>query len=225
MRLADPGETALDIGANIGYMSLVLARAVGPRGRVVSFEPCPSVLPILRMNVDSWVSLQFAPIEIRAIALSDRDGEGQLGLPADSDQNWGLASLEVAEGGIPIQLQRLDSLESHGAGIMKVDVEGHEAAVFEGAQNLLAHKLIRDILFEEHQPYPARSHKILLEHGYRIFRLTRSTGRPLLLPADQLARQAYLPSNYIATADPARAENRFRASGWYALSNGLHHNR
>jgi FkbM family methyltransferase len=225
MRLTDAGDTALDVGANIGYMTLVLALSVGPRGRVLSFEPSPAVLPTLCTNVNNWKSLQIAPIEIMTIALSDRDGEGCLGFPADYGRNWGLASLEVEEGGIPVKLYRLDSLESRGAGVMKVDVEGHEAAVFSGAQNLLAHKLIRDILFEEHRPYPARSHKVLLEHGYRIFRLTRSTWRPLLLPADAPARQAYLPSNFVATADPSRAESRFRAPGWCALSNRPRRNR
>jgi len=219
-RLADPGDTALDLGANIGYMTLVLARAVGPNGRVLSFEPSPAVLPTLRLNVQSWASLPIGPIEIHAIAVSDRDGEGRLGIPADSDQNWGVASLEVADGSIPAQLRRLDSLETQGAGIMKIDVEGHEASALAGARNLLSRKLIRDILFEEHQPYPARSHQILLDHGYRIFRLTRSTGRPLLLPAGAPSRQAYLPSNFLATADPARAESRFTAPGWFALSSG-----
>jgi FkbM family methyltransferase len=221
MRLTDEGDNAIDVGANIGYMTLVLALSAGPRGRVRSFEPSPKVLPTLRANVDNWKSLQVAPIELTTIALSDRDGEGRLGFPTDYGGNWGVASLELEKGGIPVKLCRLDSVESRGAEVMKVDVEGHEAAVFSGAQNLLSRKVIRDILFEEHQPYPASSHKILLEHGYRIFRLTRSTWRPLLLPPDAPPCQAYLPSNYLATTDPSRAESRFQASGWYALSKEL----
>jgi FkbM family methyltransferase len=220
MRLTDAGDTAFDVGANIGYMTLVLAMSVGPRGRVVSFEPSPNVLPTLRMNVSNWKSLQIAPVEIKTFALSDRDGEGRLGFPAYCNQNWGVASLEVEEAGIPVKRCRLDSLESGGAAVMKVDVEGHEAAVFSGAENLLARKLIRDIVFEEHHPYPARSHQILLEHGYRIFRLARSAWRPLLLPADAPPRQRYLPSNFVATTDSSRAESRCRPQGWRALSNG-----
>lgn len=225
MRLADAGDTTLDVGANIGYMTLVLALSIGPRGRVTSFEPNPDLLPTLQTNVNNWKSLQIAPIEIKTIAVSDRDGEGCLGFPAEYGQNWGVASLELGGGGIPIRLSRLDSLESGGVGVMKVDVEGHEASVFSGAQNLLARKLIRDIVFEEHQPYPALSHKLLLEHGYQIYRLTRSTWRPLLLPADAPPRQAYAPSNFVATADPSRAECRFRAPGWFALSNGKRRSR
>ncbi len=223
VRLADVGDTSLDVGAIIGYMSLVLARSVGPRGRVLSFEPSPAVLPLLRSNVHNWKSLPIAPIEIHSIALSNQDGEGRLGFPSGGDPNWGVASLEVEEASVPVQLRRLDSLDIGRVDLVKIDVEGHEASVFAGARNLLARRLIRDILFEEHQPYPAPSHEILLEHGYSIFRLTRSTWRPLLLPADAPSRQPYLPSNFVATIDPLRAQTRFRAPGWYALSNGLHH--
>ena len=218
MRLTDAGETALDVGANIGYMTLVLALSAGPRGRVLSFEPNADIVPILRVNVTNWKLLEIAPIEIKTVALSDRDGEGTLGFSTDYGQNWGVASLEAPSGVVPVMLRRLDSIQSGNVGVMKVDVEGHEAAVLAGAQDLLARNLVRDILFEEHDRYPARSHKMLIEHGYRIFRLTRSIWRPLLLPADAAPRQAYLPSNFLATADPARAENRFRAPGWYALS-------
>jgi FkbM family methyltransferase len=224
MRLTDAGDTALDIGANIGYMSLVFALSAGRRGRVVCFEPNKDVLPRLLRNVRGWKSLPIAPIEVRTVAISDRDGEGYLGFPPEYDQNCGVASLAI-NGCMPVELRRLDSLEIAGADLMKVDVEGHEAEVFAGARNLLAGRLVRDILFEEHQPYPARSHKILLDHGYRIYRLTRSVWRPLLLPAEAPPRQAYLPPNFLATADPPRAQKRLHGRGWYALSNRPRRNR
>ena len=225
IRLADAGDTALDVGANIGYMTLVLALAVGPQGSVVCFEPNTDVLPTLRANVNNWSSLHIAPIEIRTAALSNQNGEGCLGFPAGYGTNCGLASLEMEDGGIPVKLCRLDALDIHVAGLMKVDVEGHESAVFSGAQNLLAGKRIRDILFEELNPYPAASHAMLLDCGYHIFRLTRSVGRPLLLAPDAPPRQSYLPSNFLATIDSRRARDRFEAWGWRALSAEPHVNR
>jgi len=218
MRLTDAGDTALDVGANIGYVSLVLALSTGPRGRVFCFEPNPSLLPTLRANVDNWSSLDAAPIQIETIALSDHNGEGVLGFPDDYATNRGLASLELKNGGIPVCIRRLDSLEIDRPRIMKVDVEGHEAAVFGGAERLLARKLIRDILFEEHEPYPTKSQKILLEHGYHIFRLTGSAWRPMLLPPDSFSRDTNRPPNYLATADPSRALARFASWGWRSLS-------
>lgn len=220
LRLADPGETGIDVGANVGYMSLVLARATGARGRVVCFEPNAEIIPTLRENVSEWSALGIAPIEVQTVALSEHDGEASLGFPSDYEGNRGTASLEIASGGTPVAVRRMDSLVTGPVGVMKVDVEGHEPGVFAGARDLLARKQVRDILFEEHQSYPARSHQILLDHGYHLFRLTRSPWRPLLLPPEAASRQSYLPSNFLATADPARALARFRAWGWRALRAG-----
>jgi FkbM family methyltransferase len=217
-RLADRGETALDLGANIGYASLVLARAVGPDGRVICFEPNPAILPTLRANVSKWSSLPAARIRIEEIAVSDANGEGVLGFPEEYEQNQGLGTLELRTAGVPVSIRRLDSLDIASVGVMKVDVEGHEASVFKGAQDLLAEKRIRDILFEEHVAYPAPSHQILLAHGYHVFRLTRSTLRPLLLPPEAPSRQSFLPPNFLATLNPERAAARFAPWGWFALS-------
>ena len=221
MRLTDSGDTALDVGANIGYTALVLARSSGPEGRVCCFEPNQALLPTLRTNVNNWKVLHIAPIQIETVALSDRTGTAVLGFPDDYALNQGGASLEQENNGVPVSVCRLDSLDINGAGILKVDVEGHEAAVFVGAEALLARKLIRDILFEEHGSYPARSHRILLDHGYRIFRVARSTWRPLLLPPGDGPRQPYLPPNYLATTDASRANARFVPWGWSALSMNL----
>jgi len=217
-RLADPGETALDLGANIGYASLVLARAVGPRGRVICFEPNPALLPLLKANVENWSHLPVAPIQVEAVAVSGTNGDGMLGFPDEYARNQGVATLEISTGGVPVSIRRLDSFDISSVGVMKVDVEGHETSVFSGAESLLAGKRIRDIMFEEHEAYPARSHQMLLDHGYHMFRVTRSTFRPLLLPPEAQSRQVFLPPNFLATLDPIRASARFAAWGWSALS-------
>jgi FkbM family methyltransferase len=227
-RLTDAGDSALDIGANIGYITLVLARSAGPAGRVLCFEPNPALLPTLRTNVDNWKSLQVAPIQIETFAISERNGDALLGFPEDYARNQGLASLELKKDGVPVSVRRLDSMEIKGAGIMKLDVEGHEAAALSGAEGLLAGGQIRDILFEEHGSYPARSHKILLEHRYNIFRVTGSIWRPLLLPPEAPPRRTFLPPTYppcyLATADPSRAHARFAPWGWSALTARLRRN-
>ena len=53
-RLLDPGETAVDIGANIGYMTGLMARRAGPRGRVIALEPHPDIFAELQRNVGEW---------------------------------------------------------------------------------------------------------------------------------------------------------------------------
>lgn len=222
MRLADAGDSALDIGANVGYTSLVLALSVGPKGHVCAFEPNPYILPTLHANLNEWGSLRIAPVTVNTNAISDRDGEATLGFPSEYVRNEGLASLESTKGGVAVTVKKLDSLDINRVGIMKIDVEGHESAVISGATQLLKSGEVRDIFFEEHEEYPARSHQCLLHHKYSIFRVSGSMFGPLLLPPQAKARSPFLPPvyppNYLATLDAARAQQRFRARGWQALS-------
>jgi len=189
---------------------------------VRTFEPNPYIIPTLRANLNEWSSLRIAPIDVETIAISDRDGAATLGFPSDYAQNEGLASLESIEDGIPVNVSRLDSLDLDGVRIMKIDVEGHESAVIAGATRLLRSAGIRDILFEEHEKYPARSHQTLVDHKYSIFRISGSMFGPLLLPPQAKVRSPFLPPvyppNYLATLDPSRARQRFRPRGWQALS-------
>jgi FkbM family methyltransferase len=212
IRLSSPGETAIDVGANIGYTSLALAKAVGPGGRVIAYEPHPQALSLLRRNV----AKEITPIEIIPVALSDRDGTGVLGQP--DERNRGFAGLGLPGCGTTVLVRRLDGFESADARIMKIDVEGHEAAVFAGARGLLGSQQVRDIIFEENASYPAPSHQSLEEFGYRIFRISRTLSRPILLPAHAPMWPPYLPANWLATLDAERANQRFARSGWRALS-------
>jgi hypothetical protein len=176
------------------------------------------------MNVDQWKSPLLAEIDVAEVALSDRDGAAMLGFPDGYSGNHGLASLETGTNGVLVAVRRLDSFELTSVGVMKIDVEGHEAAVLSGAVKLLGRKAIREIIFEEHGPYPAHSHQILLDYGYQIFRVTGSTFHPFLLPPHMEVRGPFLPPeyppNYIATLDASRAISRFRATGWRSLTGG-----
>ena len=55
-RLLDAGETALDVGANIGYMTCLLARRAGVGGKVIALEPHPQIFTELDDNVAGWTS-------------------------------------------------------------------------------------------------------------------------------------------------------------------------
>jgi FkbM family methyltransferase len=217
LRLADAGEVGLDAGANVGYMSLVLGRAVGPSGSVVSFEPNPVILPRLRQNLELWHHPAVAPIRLEAYALSSSNGDATLGLPDQFAWNEGTAGLDVGGAGVHVIKRCLDSLGLADVGVMKIDVEGHEAEVLRGASEMLKRHAIRDIVFEEHRAFPAASHQMLVDFGYTVFRISRSLFGPLLLSPDSESRQKYLPSNYLATAERQRAERRFAPRGWQAL--------
>src|SRR5437867_277216 len=149
-RLTDPGDWCLDVGANIGYMSALLAERAAPGGKVLSFEPHPLVFKRLQKNLGSEIECRTNGGGVRIVlsqhALGNLDGEAELLEPERFNHNSGGSSLATAEGlpptGIrhPVTVRRLDSLfrGQERFGVAKVDVEGAELAVFEGAERLLS---------------------------------------------------------------------------------------
>src|SRR5260370_10843956 len=104
-------------------------------------------------------------------------------LPGWDDQ------LESQRSGIAVEVRRLDEFIDSEIGVMKLDVEFHEAQVLKGAGKLLPN--IRDIVFEEIGPYPQESHKILERAGFRIvwfeehllgLKMIEPTSRPKCAP-------------------------------------------
>lgn len=132
-----PGDTFLDIGANIGWMTLVGARAVGQEGRVIAIEANPHTLPILQHNVE----LNKANcVEIYGVAVYDEPGTARL------FENWnvnrGGASLLSQDDtpGIEVQVETLDRLfdPETPLAVVKIDVEGLEPQVLKGGSHWFA---------------------------------------------------------------------------------------
>ena len=135
------GQLALDIGANKGAYTYWLARAVGSSGRVVAFEPQRWLAQRLDRAVHGfgWDHVRVAPV-----ALSSTTGTATFHIPADG-AHWE-ASLERHDSRGPLVTEsvetcRLDDLVPQlgleRVDFIKVDVEGHELAVFEGAAAML----------------------------------------------------------------------------------------
>jgi FkbM family methyltransferase len=146
------GAVVYDIGANVGYYSLLAAVLVGEEGKVYAFEPLPRNIDYLRRHVGLN---HFAQVEIIEVAVSDRSGKIAFDLGPSS------AMGHIAESGeIEVQQVCLDELLDAGEiqppEFMKVDVEGAEYDVLKGARTLL--ERYRPILFldthqrEAHQP-------------------------------------------------------------------------
>jgi len=66
------GETVYDVGANLGYVSLSLAKRVGPTGHVAAFEPIPQNVELLRKNI---ANNRLSSVRVFDVAASDRTGE------------------------------------------------------------------------------------------------------------------------------------------------------
>ncbi|MBK9062262.1 MAG: FkbM family methyltransferase [Acidobacteria bacterium] len=136
------GMCVFDVGANIGYYTLLAARAVGSSGRVWAFEPEPHNFALLTRNV---AENGFANVQLVNAAVSDRAGVLRLHL---DDANFGAHSLEAGSvrtsSGRSVDVDAVfldrfaDEALSFGAGILvKVDVQGAEALVVAGAHRLL----------------------------------------------------------------------------------------
>jgi FkbM family methyltransferase len=216
LRLAEPGELAIDVGANIGAMSSALAAAVGPEGEVWSFEPNPTVLEVLERSVAAW----DRRVVVHPFALSDADGTSEL-IVSRVAGNQGLAHLggdalptdDVHE----ITTRRLDDLVGdRSVGVMKVDAEGHESFVLAGAPRLLAEGRVRDLVYEDLGGYPSPVSATLEAAGYRIWALGRTFLRPRLDPPTRLTAGEEGQS-YLATRDPERAARLLGRRGWRAL--------
>jgi FkbM family methyltransferase len=227
-RLLEPGEIAVDAGANIGYMTSILAVRTGARGCVYAFEPNPRVFPRLLKNITTWASLpQMGRIISSTEALSNHSGEMLLHLPISFEVNQGLATLHpaVLQGGtrqsFPVALTTLDEnlAQERQIGVLKIDVEGHELAVLQGASTLLKEHRIRDIVFESHLGYPTAVTDLLESHGYHLYQLTRSFWRVELRSPLEIMDPARVDEspNYLATLEPERAEQRMRRKGWTVL--------
>src|SRR3989442_798924 len=82
------GDTVYDVGANIGYVSLSLAKRVGPKGSVIAFEPVPRNVDLLRKNIEVN---GLKNIQLFGFAASDRRGEINLRMaekPAMANIGW-----------------------------------------------------------------------------------------------------------------------------------------
>jgi FkbM family methyltransferase len=225
-RLADPGETAVDAGANIGYASCALAAAVGTEGRVLAVEPHPAVHALLARNVGRWgrEAGRLAPVELCPVALSGGRGAGALATGGRFESNRGTATLApqfrtFAAAEVAVPLVTLDELAAgRPIGVLKLDVEGHELEVLTGARELLGAGLVRDVLVEAREGRPSPVTELLADHGYAVFE-TRSTltGPRLGARRPDPAVDHLEPPTLLATLDPERLRRRFRPRGWRAL--------
>jgi FkbM family methyltransferase len=181
------------------------------------------VFELLAANVERWrAEDELAPITTHREALSDSAGTAELEVSPAFFANMGLAAVRTAtdaSGGtdaVTVALRRLDEVVGAGPiGMLKVDVEGHEPAVLRGAGALLAEGLVRDVVFEDHDPYPSEATEIVEAAGYRVLSLENDLlGLRLGAPGDRGETAAWPGPSYLATREATRALERLRVRGW-----------
>ena len=138
-KLCKPGTTVLDVGANAGCHTLRFAQLVGPRGRVVAFEPMSPAFARLKKNVELNV---FDNIVLEKMALSNRSRKGQKMVMACSWPLYGVDEVHrhpLTRGRVVTDIVDFVTLDEYVQArdvaridLIKLDVEGHEFKVLQG---------------------------------------------------------------------------------------------
>jgi FkbM family methyltransferase len=141
LRQLRPGDTAVDIGAHKGAYTYWMQKAVGPTGRVFSFEPQPQLAEYLKRVKDA---LRMANVTVENAGVSSTSGTMQLTVPGHGPSPGGTLEPGLIQGErltYPVRIVTLDEyFQQHPAGnlrLVKCDVEGHELEVFRGAGHIL----------------------------------------------------------------------------------------
>ncbi len=180
------GDTFIDIGANIGLMSLHAGKILGENGRVVSFEPLSNTYNILVENI---ALNNFRNVEVVNTAIGSTNGVVDI---FDNIVNRGSSSLikpNYTESCHKIPINRLDDyLEEHGINsinCIKIDVEGWELEVLKGAANTLSGFEAPICIIECSTMHPTHGgdtkdiYTFLQDiNSYRLFRLARGKEKP-----------------------------------------------
>ena len=180
-RALGPGDIALDIGANLGLVSLRMSARVGTTGQVHAFEPQPRLLRYLEQTK---ALNPECPLTVHPIALGAEDATMAMHVPA---ANAGAASLRGSFAdrddiqAIEVPVRRLDDYAKEigldRTAFIKMDVEGFEADVLEGATQFLEHTRPHVIVLEENRPAIedgySKALRALIELDYKLHSLPR----------------------------------------------------
>ena len=185
-QLVKPGMTILDIGANIGYYSVIAARLAGPSGRVLAFEPELVNFDLLKKNI---TENNFTTAEGFAIAVADHTGTMTLHLSSNNKGNHSLVSTEAESAqftsSIEVPVERVDNVLARKnitrVDIIKIDVEGAEPLAFAGMTETLTQpdmaicmEFYPDVLYRSGSS-PQELLKLILKKGFTIYEMDENS--------------------------------------------------
>lgn len=188
-----PGRHVVDIGANIGWFTMLFALRVGPEGHVLAVEPSVANARLLEA---SRRANGFGNITLLPVAASDDNGALALGRVYSNGTTSTLDSVDALDAEIVPSLRLDDVLarRSHPIDLVKIDVEGHEALALGGMARTLAED--RPVIVSEFAPdmmrgrsaMSGRDYLVWLEGmGYRLAVIAQQ-GAPVAGDADAVLR-------------------------------------
>lgn len=167
-----PGQVVYDVGSNVGFMTLVASKLVGPTGTVIAFEPIRRTASQLAAQVKVN---DLKNVIVKNCAVSDREGISRMSIDSfscmarlsDSASNYGKGSTYEEE----VATTTLDKVvtEHPAPDLLKIDVEGAEMMVLNGATGLLRdHRPV--IIIELHsEELSQQFHHFISEYGYDLW--------------------------------------------------------
>jgi FkbM family methyltransferase len=169
-----PGGWAIDVGANVGHYSARLSHLVGPKGRVIAFEPIPETFELLASNVSR---LPIKNITLINSAVSDCTSCIGMEIPSFDTglKNFYQAHISVSGNfGMSVMSVAIDSIcIPEPINLIKIDAEGHEYQVIQGARRTISSS--RPVLIVEGNDQAV---EVLLSNiGYRFRQLPKSPNR------------------------------------------------
>ena len=146
-RHARAGMTVLDIGANIGLYSMLLAELVGGDGKVFAFEPDPVLFEAAVVNAQQNEKSEV--LELQNLALGSRSGQATLYRSSFNSGDNRLSASATHKDAVSVEIARLDDvLGDTPIDLVKMDVQGWEAEVLRGMEQILKNNSEMTIYFE-----------------------------------------------------------------------------
>ena len=205
-RLLEPGQQAIDVGANYGVYCLSIAMAVGPQGRVWAFEPASSTAAFLEQGI---AANKFGQVVLERCALSRECGTARLTLNENSELNTLDAAVRAESASEMVRVVTLDDcLHRYGwsqIDLLKIDAEGQESNIIDGGRRFLT-ELSPLILYEVKSREELNLELVgkLAAFGFDSYRLV--PGLDLLVPFDAAAKpDGYLLNLFCCKKDRATA--------------------
>ena len=174
-----PGDLCLDIGANIGAITLVMSFATGRKGKVIALEPHPRMVERLMANVELN---RLENVSIMPVALSDTAGRATLYAAEEDQFNQGRSSLKPSEGiNREIFVEKITGevlqgeIGHHLCKFIKIDAEGHDFIVLKELSDIidrhrphLVFEYQRD-RWQEHHCDIRQAFEFISSYDYRIY--------------------------------------------------------
>lgn len=176
LQFAYKGGLLIDVGANCGYFSCLWA-GTNRNNKVIAFEPSPKIIDVLRLNISN--NQLHSQIQIMDVAVGKENRHLPFALGADGQTDWGSLLSKAQGDSIEVSVVRLDDIihESNYdyIDVLKIDTEGADTWVLQGAEKLLRKHRIRHIFYEKSMADmkklgidPLEAQKLLKSCGYTV---------------------------------------------------------